>query len=90
MSSFELMRTGFTIDRADIGRTGLTTALFGLAAAIFFVSWVSASILDKANFSDPLFCAFSLSIMVAMGLSERRSLRTRQSVRVWLRQAQGK
>jgi hypothetical protein len=28
--------------------------------------------------------------MVAMGLSERRSLRTRQSVRVWLRQAQGK
>ena len=81
MSSFGVARAMSATGPATAAGSGWAVVLFGSTATLFFFAWILATILRNQDLADSLFCAFSFSIIMSMGLSEARRVHRRRSSR---------
>ena len=75
MSSYGFARKAPATESVFAAFAGWVATLFGCSAALFFCSWILASLQSKQDLADWLFYAFSVSFVVAMGLGELRRRR---------------
>ena len=76
MSSYGFTRNAPATESVLAAIAGWVATVFGGAAALFFSSWVLASLQsNQHDLADRLFYAFSFSFVVAMGLGELRRRR---------------
>ena len=72
MTSYDFTRNAPATESALAAIAGWVATVFGCAAALFFFSWILASLQSNQDLADSLFYAFSVSFVVAMGLGELR------------------